>query len=154
MADYTSPVMKDGARFGSKFQGSMAPFADKDYFTGAQNTVRDKMIDPLITGYSFIKWIHLPDWLGKGAQTNGLTDKDLKHMLQKNFKSLSGLSTLTLNTAATTAGFSTNETHWATNIQKATGFSCNYQEYTGSPMTELFNLWVSEIGRASCRERV
>ena len=145
MGKFTTPVMNQGARFGEKFQGSMAAFSDKEYFTGAQNTVREKMIDPLITGYSFIKWIHIPDWLGKGDQTAGMTDADLKHMLQKNFKSLSGLDNLTLNTGTTTAGFSTNETHWATNIQKATGFSCNYQEYTGSPMSELFNLWVSGI---------
>lgn len=141
MADFQNPVTTKGARQGI-LKGSAAPFADKNYHTGAQTTQRAQMIDPLITGYGFIKWVHLPEWVSKQY---GSSDAELKHMLQKNFKSLSGLDNLTLNTAGTTTGLSPNETMWATNVQKAQGFSINHQEYTGSPLSEMYKLWLTGI---------
>lgn len=142
MSDFTNGLLSNGARTNGLLKGTVSAFADAGYHTGAQSTQRAQMIDPLITGYGFIKWIHLPKWL---PTQYGSEDAQVKHMLQKNFKSLSGLDNLTLNTAATTAGLSTNETHWATSIQKAQGFSINQQEYTGAPMSELYKLWITGI---------
>ena len=130
-----------GAFYDPKYAGKLTPFADAGYFNGAQSTLRDKMIDPYITGYAFLKWIYIPEWVTKPFGDAG----QMKAMLGKNVKSVQGLSSLTLNTGAVTAGFTANETHFATNLQKATGFSTNCQEYAGSPMRHMATHWVHGI---------
>lgn len=144
MASYVTPVKPTatvGAYNAAKFGGKSTPFNDASYFRGAQETTRGQMIDPLITGYFFMKWIYIPAWVSDPFGG----DIIVKQMLQKNVKSVQGLGSNTLNTSATTAGFTTNETHWATSIQKATGFSTNVQEYSGTPMSKLFTHWIHGI---------
>lgn len=130
-----------GALRNNKFNGSLSPFADADYFRGSQSSTRDKIIDPFVTGYAFIKWIHIPQWV---VEPFGGADS-VKAMFQKNTKAVQGLQSLTLNTEGTQAGLSTNELHHAMGIQKNQGFSTTNQEYSGSPCREIYTHWVSGI---------
>ena len=109
-----------------------------NFFKGTQN-LQTLEFDPLITGYAFIIWTFIPSWVETEFP-------DFKSATQKNFKSFGGLSDMELQTAAHNYGFASNEYNVATNIQKQnTDFTIKHSEYSGSPIKNMYQLWVSGI---------
>lgn len=110
----------------------------ESFFTGGLN-LQKLEFDPLVTGTAFIIWTKLPTWV-----TN--TFKGFKAMTQKNFKGLDGLSDIELQTGAYEYGFANNEYHAATTITKQnTDITLRHQEYSGNPIKNAYQFWVSGI---------
>lgn len=100
----------------------------------------ENMKDPYVSGYAFIKWIKVPSWLesDQGAR--------FKQLTERNFKGLSGLSDMQMDTGAVTAGFTNNELSFAKGtVQKAEGFTLKYQINSGADIDRIYNEWVSGI---------
>jgi len=112
--------------------------ANKNFFTGSLD-LQTLDFDPLVTGYAFIKWVTLPSWVTKVyPQFAALTEK--------NFKEFGGLSDIELQTFGVTHGFNANEFHVAGGIQKQnTEFTLKHQEFSGSPMKNMYQYWISGI---------
>ena len=69
-----------------------------------------------------------------------------KSLLQRNFKSLDGINDKTNEVGTTQSGFNQNETQWITaGAKKDVGFTTKMQEYSGSPVTNLFRYWNTGI---------
>jgi hypothetical protein len=112
--------------------------ANPNFFKGTDNLL-ELNFDPLITGYAFILWTKLPSWVT--TEFPGF-----KALTEKNFKAFSGLSDMELSTAAHQYGFSANEYHVAQGLQKQnTDFTLRHAEYSGSPIKNMYQLWVSGI---------
>lgn len=110
----------------------------ESFFNGHVAT-GDNSKDPYVSGFAFIKWIKVPEWLPDDGKT-------FKQLTERNFKGFSGLSDLSMDTGAITAGFTNNETSFAKGtVQKTEGFSLKYQEQSGSPISKDYNAWVSGI---------
>jgi len=116
--------------------------SDADFFKGFYNLRRDKIMnhDPFITGYAFIVWTKLPQFFDDKRQAF------FKNMTEKNFKSFSGLSDITLNTDNMQSGFTGNDYGVATGISKEnTAFTLRHYELQGSPIKESYQYWVTGI---------
>jgi len=110
----------------------------KGFFQGAFNT-KALDFDPLINGYAVFQWIKVPKWVES-------TFKSFKILTQKNFKELSGLSNIELQTIGVTNGFSANEYHVANTIQKQNqNFTIKHQEFSGSPIKNMYQFWITGI---------
>ena len=114
-------------------------YANKgNWFTGKMNT-QDLNFDPLVTGYAFFVWTKLPFWV-EG------TYPDFQAMTQKNFKSFEGLSDIELQTGQYTHTFNGSAYEFATSITKGnTTFSINHQEFSGNPIKNMYQFWVTGI---------
>jgi len=122
-----------------KFEsGSLDNITKDTFYTGAFNT-RTQPMDPLVTGYSFIKWIKLPDWLTKKYPWfASLTEKDLK--------SFNGNDDVEISTVSASLGFTGNESQFAGAIGgKGSGFTMSHIEYSDSPVSEGYDFWVSSV---------
>ena len=101
--------------------------------------------DPLVTGYAFIYWVHVPDWL-TNTGTDGAGFENFKELTQRNFKSLQGISDIELDAQAYQYGFANNEYNVAAGITKAnTEITLKHQEFSGSPIKNAYQAWVSGI---------
>lgn len=98
--------------------------------------------DPLITGYAMIKWIDLPVWV---EYKPGKIQMPIKALMEKNFRSFSGINDIELNTMSIQEGFSQSEVQFAASSQRFQGFSINTREYQGSPISNSIGLWVTSI---------
>jgi hypothetical protein len=99
--------------------------------------------DPYVSGFAFIKWIKVPTWIGAAKNDQG---REFKQLTERNFKAFQGLNDMQMDTGAITAGFTNNElSHAKGTVQKAEGFTLRYQEQSGSPITKVYNEWVSGI---------
>mgnify|MGYP007106421059 CR=1 FL=1 len=108
------------------------------WFTGKMNT-QALDFDPLVTGYAFIVWTKLPFWVEK-------TYQNFADMTQKNFKSFDGLSNIDLQTAQYQHTFNANSYEYATTIQKNnTNFTIKHQEFSGNPIKNMYQFWVTGI---------
>jgi hypothetical protein len=111
---------------------------ESNFWQGTYNS-SEMFYDPLITGYAFIVWTRLPVWV-----TNQFNN--FAALTQKNFAGFDGFSDLEINTAGFTAGFTTNELHIAQNMgAKPNSFNIKMAEFSGSPMTAMWQYWVSGI---------
>jgi hypothetical protein len=109
-----------------------------NFFTGADN-LSALDFDPLVTGYAFILWTHVPKWVTD-------TFEGFKELTQKNFQSFQGLDDLTLETGQHQYGFAANEYEVATNLKKNnTEFTVRHAEYSGSPIKNMYQYWVTGI---------
>lgn len=118
------------------FDNSLA--SDNSFFTGGLNLQRLEF-DPIVTGYAFIIWTKIPTWV----QSNF---PGFASMTQKNFKGLDGINDMELQTGTYAYGFSNNEYHVNTGIQKQNNeFTLKHQEYSGSPIKNMYQFWVSGI---------
>ena len=109
-----------------------------NFWQGTYNS-GEMYYDPLITGYGFFVWTRLPVWVVKQYP-------NFANLTQKNFAGFDGFSDLEINTAAFTAGFTTNELHVAQNMgAKPNSFNIKMAEFSGSPMTAMWQYWVSGI---------
>lgn len=108
------------------------------WFTGKMNTqVLD--FDPLVTGYAFIVWTKLPFWVEK-------TYANFADMTQKNFKSFQGLSNMDLQTQQYIHTFNGNGYEYASTLQKQnTSFTITHQEFSGNPIKNMYQFWVTGI---------
>lgn len=110
------------------------------FFTGVDDQV-NLYYDPIVTGYAFIYWVDVPFWFKE--------DKDLeffKPFTERNFRSFNGVSSMELQTATAQTGFAGHEINVVTGIQRNnTDFQIGHKEYSGSPMTKMYQKWISMI---------
>jgi len=93
--------------------------------------------DPFMSGYAFIKWLKVPTWIGESSEFMAYSEK--------NFKAFSGINDIAMDTSTVTAGFTGNEHSYAKGITKTGDFTIRHQEHSGSPLTAMYNAWVSGI---------
>lgn len=111
---------------------------NKSFFTGHMNLQRLEF-DPFIGGYAFIYWVKLPKWVT-------MKYPGFKDMTQKNFKSFDGISDIDLQAEDYTHTFNSNGYGVASTIQKNnTDFTIKHQEFSGSPIRNMYQFWVSGI---------
>jgi hypothetical protein len=110
----------------------------QSFFTGGLN-LKQLAFDPLVTGYAFIIWTKLPSWVVSDYP-------GFKALTEKNFKGFSGLSDIELQTQQYQYGFNNNEYNVAAGITKSnTDFSVKHEEFSGSPIKNAYQHWVSGI---------
>ena len=120
-----------------------------NFFTGGLDleTGGLKQFDPLVTGYAFIYWTHVPSWVENycnGGKADGA--ENFRSLTQKNFKSLQGISDIEIDTQAYQYGFANNEYNVAAGITKAnTEITLKHQEFSGSPIKNIYQYWASGI---------
>lgn len=127
MAEYLGQTLTSGV--------TNSPAAT-DFFNG-HVPMNSTSHDPYMSGFAFIKWITVPKWLPN--------PEEFKLFSERNFKAFSGLSDIQMDTSAVTAGFTSNESHYAKSITKNSDFTLKYTEHSGSPLTKQYNAWVSGI---------
>lgn len=111
---------------------------DNSFYNGHMN-LQKLPFDPLITGYAFIIWTKLPSWVTQEFP-------HFAQMTQKNFKSFSGIDDMTINTATMNHSFNNQEYKVNAAIEKGnSNFSITHQEFSGSPIKNMYSLWVSGI---------
>jgi hypothetical protein len=115
-----------------------------NFYSGMFETKTDQFnADPLIPGYSFILWTKIPVWVEKEFEKREINVKDFT---QKNFKAFNGISDIELASSAIQQGFTNNEVQYPTGITKQNDdFSITHQEFSGSPVRQIYSLWVSGI---------
>lgn len=103
--------------------------------------------DPYVSGYAYIKWLHVPKWVESGdSDEQPVYANQFRQLSEKNFKGFGGLADIELDTGGITSGFTGNELHYAKGIgNKPTEFTLKYQEQSGSPLTRVYNKWVAGI---------
>ena len=110
------------------------------FFTGVDDQV-NLYLDPIVTGYAFIYWVDLPDWFKEDADL-----KYFKQLSEKNFRSFQGINSIELNTAQLQTGFAGHEINAVTGISRQnTEFQIGHKEFSGSPMTKMYQKWISMI---------
>jgi len=114
----------------------------RNFFHGGLELTHNELqnFDPLVTGYAFIVWTRLPDWLDDAGFTS------FKELTQRNFKSLQGISDIEIDTQAYQYGFANNEYNVAAGVTKAnTEITIKHQEFSGSPIKNAYQAWASGI---------
>lgn len=110
------------------------------FFTGVDDQV-NLYLDPIVTGYAFIYWVDLPDWFKEDADL-----KYFKQLSEKNFRSFQGINSIELNTSQLQTGFAGHEINVVTGISRQnTEFQIGHKEFSGSPMTKMYQKWISMI---------
>lgn len=125
---------------GSKINAFTSADACKQgsWFTGKMNTQKLDF-DPLVTGYAFIIWTKIPFWVNASFP-------NFREFTQKNFKAFEGLSDIELQTGQYNHTFNANAYEYATTIQKGnTQFSIRHQEFSGNPVKNMYQFWVTGI---------
>lgn len=112
------------------------------FFTGMDaSAYADIELDPYVSGYSFIFWVKVPTWFEK--------DGDLKYfkvLTQKTMRSFQGIADTELQETSQQSGFAGNEASVVTGIQRGnTDFTIGFKEFSGTPITKMFNKWISYI---------
>lgn len=108
------------------------------FFTGGMN-LQQLDFDPFVSGYAIIIWKKVPSWVT--SEFPGFSA-----MTQKNFKSFDGLSDMELQTGQYEHSFNGNQYDFATTIQKNnTEFTIKHQEFSGSPIKNMYQHWVTGI---------
>ena len=110
-----------------------------DNFFNGHVPMGKNSFDPFMSGYAFIKWLSVPSWIG------GDKGVEFKALSEKNFKGFSGINDISMDTSSIIAGFTGNESHYAKGITKSGEFTLKHQEHSGSPLTSIYNQWVSGI---------
>lgn len=110
------------------------------FFTGVDDQV-NLYLDPIVTGYAFIYWVDLPDWFKEDADL-----KYFKQLSEKNFRSFQGINSIELNTSQLQTGFAGHEINVVTGVSRQnTEFQIGHKEFSGSPMTKMYQKWISMI---------
>lgn len=110
----------------------------QSFFTGGLN-LKQLAFDPLVTGYAFIVWTKLPKWIVQEYP-------GFKAMTEKNFKAFSGIEDMELQTQQYQYGFANNDYNVAAGITKNnTEFTLRHQEFSGSPIKNMYQFWVSSV---------
>lgn len=110
------------------------------FFTGVDDQI-NLYLDPIVTGYAFIYWVDLPDWFNEDADL-----KYFKQLSEKNFRSFQGINSIELNTSQLQTGFAGHEINVVTGVSRQnTEFQIGHKEFSGSPMTKMYQKWISMI---------
>ena len=126
---------------GSSIRGYDSDLASRqsNFYNGALNMKNLEYHDPYVSGWAMFFWTKLPRWMVD-------TFPGFAAFTQKNFKSFQGLSDMELQTIAVTYGFNGNEYNVASGFSKQnTDFTIKHQEYSGQPVSRMYNFWVSGI---------
>ena len=108
------------------------------FYTGGVNTHLIPM-DPLVTGFSFIKWIKTPTWFNKNFPY-------FEVLTEKMLKDFNGNDNIDLNLIDQQNGFTQNTSQFVGGIGgKGQGFTMTFNEYSGLPFITANNFWVSSI---------
>lgn len=111
---------------------------NKWFYNGHMN-LQTLEFDPYVTGYSFVIWTKIPFWVRQ-------TFPGFKAMTEKNFKGFQGLENMELTTNDYMHTFNGNNYRTAASITKGnTGFQMTHQEFSGSPIKNMYQYWVSGI---------
>ena len=114
--------------------------ANGSFFTGVEDQT-NLYLDPIVTGYAFIYWVSTPAWFDQDPDL-----KNFKALTQKNFRSFNGISPIELQTGTVNTGFANHEINVVTGVQRQnTDFQIGHKEYSGSPMTKMYQKWISMI---------
>lgn len=134
--------------FASKVFGSnKIDYTTDNLFAGVWRLKQDNLnrFDPFIQGYASIIWTKLPLFFTY-ANDDTTIGAQFKALTEKNFKSFSGLSDLTLDAETMSHGFAGNELPVATNLKKEnTSFTLKHYELAGSPIREMYQYWITGI---------
>lgn len=110
---------------------------DKNFFQGQFQS--DTIVrDPLVSGFAFIKWLNVPDWVES-------VYRGFKELTEKNLRAFSGINDVDMNTFAVQEGFTGSENMFAGSAQMFQGFSMTHREYSGSPIRNAYGHWVSGV---------
>jgi len=130
---------------GQMFTGTNGTdYAGDNLFAGMWHLGQENLskFDPYIKGYAFWIWTAFPKFLSVDSEFLSR----FKALTERNFKSLSGLSDLSLDSDAITHGFAGNELNVPTNLKKdITTITMKHQELAGSPIRESIQHWVTGI---------
>ena len=112
------------------------------FFDGSDpTTFADIELDPFNSGFSFIKWIKVPEWFEQNEKL-----KYFKVYTQKFMTSFNGFTDVELQESSQQYGFSGNDVPFVTGIQKGnTDFTIGFKEFSGTPLTKMFNEWINLI---------
>ena len=114
--------------------------SNKNFYTGHMD-LQTLDFDPLVGGYAFIKWDKIPFWMDKL-----FPNEAFQRMTEKNFKEFSGVSSMELESGEYSHTFNGNAYNVATSITKNnTSFTLKHQEFSGSPIKNMYQAWVSGI---------
>jgi hypothetical protein len=108
-----------------------------EYYRGWFNTI-EQYNDPLVTGYAYIKWFHLPKWVTAEFPA-------IAQLTEKNLRAFSLPGDIELGMGTTQAGFSTEEFSYVNGITKPAGFQITHKEFSGSPIRKAYTHWVTGI---------
>ncbi len=109
----------------------------KNFFQGQfQSDTIQK--DPLVSGFAFVKWLNVPDWVTKEYAS-------FVKMTEKNLRAFSGINDIDMNTFAIQEGFTGSENMFAGSAQMFQGFSMTHREYSGSPIRNAYTHWVTGV---------
>jgi len=110
-----------------------------DWFDGQLNQLSPIAVEPLISGYAFVKWLKVPQWVT--AQHPYFTQ-----LTEKNLVSFKGNEDITLEDVKLTQGFSKTETSFAGGVGAVTStFTMSHNEYSGSPVAKAYGYWVGGV---------
>lgn len=113
--------------------------ASNDSFYNGRPNFKQLQFDPLITGYAVIIWDDLPSWVEAAYP-------GFRAFTQKNFKGLTGIEDMVLETVDYNYGFNNNAYAVAAGTTKNnTEFTLTHQEFSGSPVKNMYTHWVSGI---------
>lgn len=113
--------------------------ANKDWFDGQLNQLSPIAVEPLISGYAFIKWLKVPKWVT--AQHKYFTQ-----LTEKNLISFRGNDDTSIEAVELTQGFSKNVTSFAGGMSAINGtFTMSHNEYSGSPVAKAYAYWVGGV---------
>jgi hypothetical protein len=94
--------------------------------------------DPLITGFAFVKWLNVPNWVTAAYP-------GFQAITEKNLRNFGGISDIEISAAAIQEGFTASENNFAGSIQRFQGFTMSHREYSGSPIRNSYTYWVTGI---------
>jgi len=108
------------------------------FFNGSYNTM-NLDFDPLISGYSFFKWVVVPQWVTSAFP-------GFQAMTEKNFLGGFSLADMELQMSEVTHGFAANQYNIASTMNKGnTEFAINHREFSGSPIRNMYQYWITGI---------
>ena len=125
--------------FGQVDQGRFGNNSDSPFFTGVFNG-KELPVDPYISGYAFIKWLHVPAWVEDNEAFPGF-----KGMTEKNLRAFTGMDDIEIQTIALQNGFTPSELMFPGTVTMPNGFTMTHNEFSGSPVSSAYTYWASSI---------
>ena len=112
-----------------------------NFYNGADDLV-NLNFDPILpSSRAFIWWVQLPSWFEKDPDL-----KNYKAICEKNFRGLSGISDIELQSVTQNVGFANHDVNYASGMQRGnTNFTISHKEYMGSPMRKMYYKWTNYI---------
>lgn len=123
-------------------------FANDNLFAGVWRLNNENLdrFDPFVQGWAAIIWTKCPEFFKYGDGGKRDVYNQFKYLTERNFKSLSGIGDITLESDNMSSGFTGNELPVATSMKKEnTSFTLKHYEFSGSPIRELYQFWITGI---------